>query len=37
MVDFWSRILYQKMGVNALFNCKPPKNQGLNNKTGGEI
>lgn len=30
MVEFWSRTLYQKMEVNALFICKPPINQGFN-------
>lgn len=29
MVEVWSRILYQKWEVNALFICKPPINQGF--------
>ncbi len=29
LVDVWSRILYQKREVNALFICKPPINQGF--------
>ena len=29
ILEFWSRTLYQKWEVNALFICKPPENQGI--------
>lgn len=34
ILEFWSRTLYQKREVNALFNCKLQKNKGLERKIG---
>ena len=37
ILEFWSRTLYQKREVNALFICKLPKIKVLERKTGSKF
>ena len=37
VLEFWSRTLYQKWEVNALFICKPPKIKVFEEKIGSKF